>query len=345
MSKTIGMLGGKFYPVPHQGHVFAMTVASTMVDELHVIVSYDENFEKETLSKDSKTPHIDYRQRVRWWKQITKDMPHVKVHAVEETNDGTFESWKKGAEGIHEAIGKPITHVFSSEKSYTGFFSKLYPGVAHYIIDASRHKYPISGTKIRKEGIMKNWDMLPEVVRRHFVRRVVIVGEESTGKSTLVKNLATLYDTNYVEEHGRTFYEEMNSYETFEEDFSKIAYRQKYFEEEGLKHANRLLFIDTEALTTMRFLHMYHGQTKETRMLVGIGKIQQYDLVLFLESDVKWVDDGTRIYKNQEERIEGSNSLKELLTQFGVRYETITGDYRVRLGESTRHIDNLIQEG
>lgn len=41
MGKTVGMYGGKFLPL-HMGHVYMMTKASTMVDELHIIVSYDE---------------------------------------------------------------------------------------------------------------------------------------------------------------------------------------------------------------------------------------------------------------------------------------------------------------
>jgi len=42
--RKIGMYGGKFLPV-HMGHVYAMIKASTMVEELHVIVSYDEAYE------------------------------------------------------------------------------------------------------------------------------------------------------------------------------------------------------------------------------------------------------------------------------------------------------------
>lgn len=347
---TVGMYGGKFYPI-HSGHVFAMTVASTMVDELHVIVSYDDEFEKNNLSKDSKLEHVGHKQRVRWWKEITKHLPHVHVHAVYETNNGNFESWQAGADGIKQAVGKPITHVFSSESSYGEFFSKLYPEAEHVVIDEDRTKYPISATKLRKEGVYKNWDLLPEVVRRHYVKKVVVVGTESCGKSTLVQNLATLYNTNHVEEYGRTFYEDMDSYETFAEDYLKIAYKHKAMEEEALKGANKLVFIDTEANVTERFFREFHFNNFSpngeriydiTKVLYSMAEAQKYDLVIFLEPDVEWVDDGTRLLGDDVKRKSGNSVLKFLLDKHDTEYITINGDYNNRLKESIKLVDKLL---
>jgi len=341
MTKTVGMYGGKF-AIPHMGHVFCMTMASTMVDELHVIVSYDEDYEKNVLFKDSKLEHASYTQRVRWWTEITNHLPHVHIHAVYETNNGQFESWQKGAEGIKKAIGKPITHVFSSESAYTEFFNKLYPEAEHVIIDEDRKKYPISATKLRTEGVYKYWDLLPEPVRRHYVKKVVIIGTESCGKSTLVQNLATLYNTNYVEEYGRTFYEELGGCEgvTLAEDYPHIAYKQKVLEYEALKGANKVLIVDTEAIVTQYYLKMYLGQ--KDALITRIANNQQYDLWIFLEPDVKWVDDGTRTFGEQSVREENNKELKYMLRYMGVEYITIKGNYQQRLQESIKNIDNLL---
>jgi len=341
MSKTVGMYGGKFYPI-HMGHVFAMTMASTVVDELHVIVSYDEEYEQKVLSKDSFLPHVDHKQRLRWWKEITKDMPHVHVHAVYEENTGKIESWKEGAEGIKKAVGEPITHVFSSEHAYTEFFNVLYPDAEHVVIDANRRKYPVSATKLRTEGVYANWELLPEVVRRHYVKKVVVVGTESCGKSTLVKNLATLYNTNYVEEYGRTFYEELGGCEdiTMPEDYQLIAYQHKVNENKALDGANKVLFIDTEAIVTQYYLKAYLNQ--KDALLTRIANNQDYDLWIFLEPDVKWVDDGTRTFGEQRVREENSEELKYMLKYLGVNYITINGNYVERMKKSIKLVDGLL---
>ncbi|MDS7057181.1 AAA family ATPase [Klebsiella pneumoniae] len=653
MTKTVGMYGGKFAGVVHMGHVYCMTMASTMVDELHIIVSHDEDYERNVLFKDSKIPYVKPVQRVRWWTEITKDMPHVHVHEVYEENTGKLESWKAGSEGIKKAIGKPITHVFSSEHAYTDFFNVLYPEAEHVVIDANRDTYPVSATKLRTEGVYKNWELLPEVVRRYYVKKVVVVGTESCvdseteffngkewkkiskydnddvlqfnddftaslvkpiryikektdklyqmsnsygawkqvmssdhdvvyltskkklakkkfsdvmdshfnnkhgfqgkilnsfkydgdleldenklrlmiaisadgslareqwrirvkkkrkierirmlikavgldvderiysgenekgfvnfyvpkeyglrefpfefinlskkckeifidellkwdgykncyystikhnidiaqfiisscdmkanirvderedrntcyrleisstkystvdvnknnehkrnemfkeykghdgykycftvdsgmlvlrrdnkifitgncGKSTLVKNLATLYNTNYVEEYGRTFYEELGGCEgvTLAEDYPLIAYKHKVMEHEGLKGANKLLFIDTEAIVTQYYLQAYLGQ--KDALLTRIANNQNYDLWIFLEPDVKWVDDGTRTFGEQSVREQNNSDLKYMLKYMGVEYITIKGNYNERLKGAIKNIENLL---
>ncbi|GAF11088.1 nicotinamide-nucleotide adenylyltransferase, NadR family [Bacillus sp. JCM 19045] len=248
------MFGGKFLPFPHLGHVYAMIQASTMVDELHVIVSHDAAFE-EALCAGGKTAFENATMRLRWWTQLTKDLPHVQVHAVYEEQTGAFSDWERGRDGILKAIGKEIDVVFGSEHAYTPIFSKLYPQAKHIIIDAKREQYAISGTKIRNEGVMKHWAMIPKVVQPHYAKKVVVVGTESCGKSTLVKNLATLYNTTYVEEYGRTFYEKLGGCEgiTIKSDYAEIAFEHKYHEKMELQKANKVLFIDTEAIVTQYF--------------------------------------------------------------------------------------------
>ncbi len=338
---TVGMYGGKFAPL-HMGHVSSMIRASTMVDELHVIVSYDEKYEKEVLFKDAIIPHIPFKVRLRWLHQITKDMPHVKVHAVYEQQTGRFEDWEKGAAGIKKAVKKPITDVFSSEHTYGAFFEKLYPDARHVILDSSRVAYNISATQIRQEGPMKHWSMLPETVKPYFVKKVVIVGTESAGKSTLVRNLANLYNTNYVEEFGRTYYERLGNCDdiTRREDYPEIAFEHKYHEKKQTDKANKLLFIDTEAIVTQYYSQLYLGE--EQPILDEIARLQDYDLWLFLEPDVRWVDDGTRTFGEQQVREKNNLFLKKLLEKHGVSWKSISGNYQDRLIKAMAYINELL---
>lgn len=336
--KTVGFYGGKFAPIPHMGHVFAMIQASTYVDELHVCIMYDEEYEKRELYSNSKVEYISYKQRLRWWKQIAKGMSHVKIHAIYEEQTGDFKDWELGAESIKAVINKQIDYVFSSEVSYDSIFSKIYPNSKHIIIDYKRENYNISGTKLREEGVFKHWEYIPRVAKPYFNKKVVVVGTESSGKSTIVKNLSNVYNTNYVEEFGRTFYERLGSYETLETDFPEIAYEQQYKIKKALELSNKILFIDTETNVTQNFSIAYEG--KRMAVLDEISKLQNYDLWLFLEPDVKWVDDGTRIFGDV--RNEMTLQLKELLKERGIDYKVIKGDYNSRLNNSIRYINQLM---
>jgi len=92
---TVGFYGGKFLPL-HLGHVYAIIQASTMVDELYVVLSHSENRDKE-LCKNTNIDYIESRVRFRWLHQLVKDMEHVKVLAVEDSNGDKDYNWHEGA--------------------------------------------------------------------------------------------------------------------------------------------------------------------------------------------------------------------------------------------------------
>ena len=270
--ETIGMFGGKFLIV-HKGHVHAMRKAAAMVDKLYVIVTYNVMFEREVYFHKSKIAPIAVEQRLRWWHEITKELDNVHVYAIEETNinknaDTHIDAdtndyahthanvepdWESCADSIKTLIGKPIDFIFSSELSYSDYFDDLYPKAKHIIIDADRQLYLISASQLRHDGAIQHWDMLPGAVQPYFAKGVVIVGTESTCKTTLAKDLAYHYDTCYVEEAGRKFYEEINAEIVLLEDFAQIAYEHKYHERQARKAANKIYFVDTEAITTQFF--------------------------------------------------------------------------------------------
>ncbi|WP_416144136.1 adenylyltransferase/cytidyltransferase family protein [Planococcus koreensis] len=79
MIGKVGMYGGKFLII-HQGHVSAMIRASTMVEELHVVLTHDEDYEREFYFNGTTMKPIPFHQRLRWWNELTKDLPHVKCH-------------------------------------------------------------------------------------------------------------------------------------------------------------------------------------------------------------------------------------------------------------------------
>ena len=336
---TVGFIGGKFLPL-HLGHVYAIVRASTMVDELYVVLSHSEKRDIE-LCEQSKMKPIPARIRLRWLSQLTKDMPHVKVISVEDDQGNEDYDWEEGARKIKQAIGRPIDYVFSSEIDYQDIFTKLYPTSKHILIDPDRRQVGISATKIREEGVFHHWSYLPDFVKPYFVKKVVIVGTESCGKSTLTKNLAKIYNTSYVEEYGRTVCEELGGCDgiIIEEDYLKIAYGHKMKEIEAIEKANKLVFIDTEAIVTQFYSHLYNDVYQP--VLDEIAKLQDYDLWLFLEPDVTWVNDGLRVHGEDSARNENNQHLKKLLDQHQIDYQILNGSYENRLKGAMKWIEAL----
>ena len=337
---SVGFFGGKFLPL-HLGHVYAIVQASSIVDELYVVLSHSEKRDIE-LCRDTKMEYIPAQIRLRWLSKLTKDMPHVKVISIADYQGNDDYNWKEGGQLIKKAIGKPIDYVFSSETEYNEIFKELYPTAKHFLIDPIRTHVNISATVIRKEGVFRHWEYIPDMVRPYFVKKVVVVGTESCGKSTLTKNLAKIYNTNYVEEYGRIVCEEIGGCEGIisTEDYHKIAYGHKMEEIKAIEKANKLVFIDTEAIVTQFYSNLYNDEHQT--VLDEIAKLQDYDLWLYLEPDVEWVNDGLRVHGEDEVRVKNNQHLKALLKSHNIDYKILNGDYLERLNGAIKLVDELL---
>lgn len=341
--EKIGFYGGKFFPL-HKGHLDLMIKASCMVDKLYVIMFHDEQSERilcegNTLQRKAKINYEEMkpRRRMEWISKALKDIDNV---VIKEISKG-YGSWEDEAVQVREIIGRNPDVIFSSEPTYDSIFKSLYPGVEHIIFD--RELIPISATKIRLEGVYKHWNYLPKPVQESFIKKVAIIGTESTGKSTLTRNLAKIYNTEYVEEYGRTICEEFNGCDGIlpDEIYPTIAYGHKMKEYELTKKANKVLFIDSEAVITQYYSELYNGINQP--VLDEIAKNQNYDLYLFLEPDVKWVDDGLRVHGSDEQRIMNNNRLKAMFDERGIKYVCINGDYLNRFNTACKLVERLLK--
>lgn len=335
-----GFIGGKFLPL-HLGHVNAIVKASCMVDKLYIVLSHSKNRDQYLCEKGN-IKYMPFKVRLSWLKRLAQDMENVEVIDVEDNYYEDDYNWEEGAQIIKRKIGTKIDCVFSSEEIYSNIFARLYPNAKHIIIDSQRKNVPISATKIRTEGVYKNWEFLPEFVREYFVKKIVVVGTESCGKSTLIKNLSKIFNTTYVHEFGREMCEIKGGSEALvKEDYPYIAYGQKMLEFEAIKHANKVLFIDTESLVTKYYLQLYED-VDNVSLFDEISKLNDYDLWIFLEPDVKWVDDGTRMHGNDEVRFRNNKILKKILDETGIDYVTIGGDYKQRFDRSINLVEKIL---
>ncbi len=335
MKYQVGMYGGSFDPL-HLGHLHCILQAAAMCRELYVVLSW-------SRSRDSTPKELRYR----WIHQHVRHLPHVKIILVEDSapskEEYGEECWAQGARDIRAAVGKPIDAVFcGSDYQGTGRLEGLY-GPECQVVYFDRSEVPVSSTSLR-ENVYENWQYLAPAARPRYVKRVLVAGGESTGKSTLVQNLAIAYNTNFVREIGRETCDAAGGEEFMNlEDLCENLLRQKMEEMRAARDSNRLLFVDTDALTTKFYAQLLlQDETERSKCAAladAVAGLHRFDLVLFLEPTVAFVQDGTRNEEIAAHRQKYSSQLKGLFDQAGISYECLDGDYLDRF----RRAKQLIQ--
>lgn len=333
MKFKCGMYGGSFNPL-HLGHVRCIIEAANQCEELIVVIS-------EGINRNE----IDVRVRYRWIYQITKHIGNVRIFILQDSAETkqayTEDYWIEDAVKVREFAGKKIDAVFcGSDYSINSFWARCYPEAENIFFQRD----DISSTEIR-ENVMSHWEWLPNIVRPYYVKKVLLIGGESTGKSTLTINLANYYNTNYLEEVGRDISERSGTdMLMLPDDFTDILLTHKLREREALLSSNRVLFEDTDCLITKFYIQFLDGRDKtlNEKLADAIAELNNYDLVIFLEPDVKFVQDGDRSPVIEADRVYFSDKIKELYKERGYNIEVISGDYQQRFLKSVSLIDKLL---
>ena len=324
---------GKFYCV-HLGHLFLIDTAISESEQVNVIITHN------------KSQFIPGEFRYNVLNYIYKDNPKVTIHLVSDdglpqhdnecsTLDEFYSYW---VPLVYNTVSN-IDAVFTSE-DYGDDFAK-YLGVEHRLVDKERKKYPISGTKARTNPI-EYWNFMPNEMKKFFVKRVALMGPESVGKSTLTQKLSEYYQTNYVEEYGRTVFEN-NGNKISIDDFIPISIGRQLIEDELIVDSNKIIFCDTEDITTYLFSKMFFPNDYnkvENFFTTSFNSKPKYDLYILLKPDCDGVQDGTRQFL--DERWDHYISIKNELISQNCRFIEIEGDWEFRFKKSIEVIDNNI---
>lgn len=335
MKYQVGMYGGSFSPL-HNGHVDCILQAASLCGSFYIVLSVGVNRNE-----------VDARVRYRWLYQLTKHLDNVKIIMLEDTSptkvDYTEDLWQNDAAKIKSQIGSPIDAVFCGSDYGAGSIWRVcYP--ESEIVTFPRNG--ISSTVLRQNPYA-HWDWLPTVVRTHYVKKVLLMGSESTGKSTLAINLAHRYNTNYIDETGRDISGRSGTdLLMLPGDFTEILLQHKLNEIKAAASSNKLLFVDTDALVTQFYLEFLEDaeKTKNIALSDAIDTLNEYSLILFLEPDVAFVQDGDRSEVIKCDRIRYSEQIKELLRQHSREFVCLSGDYHTRYLAAVAHVDRLLVE-
>lgn len=305
-----GLVIGKFMPV-HTGHIALIQFASSLCDELIVSMSYQED------------DVIPGQLRFSWLEEIFKDNPKIKPALVKDDFNDESLAWpertKVWAEFLKKRYGK-IDVMVSSEEY--GTFLDEHLGAIHVPFDPARKQIPVSATLIREKPFTY-WEYIPAVVRPYFVKKFCFYGPESTGKSVMAKQLAAYYHTEFVPEVAR---EIVSSNEFTVDEIIKIGYAQTERIIDKAKTANKILFCDTDLITTQIYCRHYLGIVPD--VLYELEKKIIYDQYFLFDIDVPWVGDGMRdLGDNRQGMFE---IFKHELEIRNISYLLVKGDYKER---------------
>ncbi len=316
----LGVTVGKFNPY-HQGHSYLIKQAKTQCDKLVVIIG---DRGKETLST---------QMRAQW---IAEDHPDVEVHI---TKDDLPEAPLPWAKRTIEILGRAPDVAFTSEEYGKNWAAAM--GCKHEIIDQPRNKIPISGTKLR-DNLGVNWKWLTEPAKAALAKRVIIVGAESTGTTTLATALGEHYKTVWVPEYGRQWWEGRKFLTTDQwaaQEFSSIVDGQAYMEDRLARISNQLVIGDTDALVTMVFEERYKGSVSSYTQSVSEARVP--DLYIVTGDDIPWDQDGTR--ESYRQRNQMQEKIISLAKSRKTTWIEVSGTHDERMTVACEKIDLLLK--
>ncbi|MBC7791223.1 MAG: AAA family ATPase [Anaerolineae bacterium] len=359
MKAAHGLVIGKFYP-PHTGHHLLVNTAARTCRRVTVIVMA------------SSVESIPLELRVEWMRKVHDDASNVTVVGTIDEHRLDFDdpvAWAAHVQLMREAL-RPVTSdavdaVFTSE-AYGGELARRFEA-RHVCLDPERHLANISATAIRANPV-SHWHHLAPPVRGWFARRVVLIGAESTGKSTLAPELAqalrslggSFAETRYVPEYGRDYAVQkwcmarakaaiegraapsVNEVDWDTHDFVLIAERQNAREQVAASDGGPVLICDTDSFATSVWHERYLGhRSADVERLAASRTVALY--LLTHSEDMPFVQDGTR----DGEAIRGwmTGRLETRLRESGLPFAWLRGDRTERREQALAAIDSMISAG
>lgn len=317
-----GLIIGSFNPI-HKGHKKLIEYGVKRCDILRILVC--------SLPDDE----IDGLKRYNWVKDMFNYRNDVEIYSMTEKLPRGQESSEHISELWSTYIKSRFSDtdiIFSSEEY--GYFLANELGCKHDMFDIHREMVPVSGTMIREDPYAY-WGYIPWEVKPYFVKKVCIYGPESVGKSILTEKLANHYETEFVPEMAR---EVIGDRKCELKDISKIAKTQYLEVENSVKLADKLLFCDTDLITTEIYSWYYFNEVPD--IVKELQSLEDYDMYFLLDVNCEWDGEGDVHRDLGDRRKEMYEIFKLNLEKRNKFYKEISGDWDERLEKMCEIINN-----
>ena len=170
------------------------------------------------------------------------------------------------------------------------------------------------------------------------IHRIALIGPESSGKTTLAKQLAQHYDTVWVPEYARDYVVKLQRNYTID-DIVHIAKEQLRMEEEMMHNSNRFLFADTELIVAKVWCEDVFDTLPQ--WIEEQLRNATYDLYLLTDFDLPWENDPVR--ENPHRREYFFDWYKRILEEMQLTYAVVSGKGDVRLENAVEVIERAFQ--
>ncbi|HEY4267758.1 MAG TPA: AAA family ATPase [Galbitalea sp.] len=352
--QTEGLVIGKFYP-PHLGHVALIERAALEADRVTAIVMA------------SASESIPLADRVAWLVAAVAHLPGVRVIGTRDDAPVKYDSeiaWIAQTAQMQVVLRQlgvtRLDAVVSSEPYGVELAARL--GARAVMHDQNRVGVSISGTAVRADPV-GTWSMLPEATRLGWAVRIVLVGGESTGTTTLTEDLQAHYRaTGYpgvlpVPEYGREFTYELHRRSVAEaertgmpipgsdqlvwlpEYFSEIAFEQTK-REDAAALAAPLVIADTDALATTLWERRYVG-AGSIASATAFEALPRRDLYIVTDHvEVPFEQDGWRDGEHIREQM--TDWFLDAVQAGGWSWMLLRGSREQRLAYAIEAIDTIL---
>lgn len=352
-----GLVLGKFYP-PHRGHELLVRTAAATSERVTVLV----------LAHPSESLPVEHR--VDWLRASVADLDHVTVvgdvdpHPVDYGDPDIWDAHMAEFRRVLATVtDEAVTAVFTSEHYGTELARRF--GAVHVPVDPERELVAVSGKAVRADPVA-NWHLLPPATRGGLAKRVVVIGAESTGTTTVSRLIVDRLRarggphglTRWVPEHGRDrtviklaeararaalageARPTMDDLDWPTGEFVDIARTQNDLEDAEAVAGGPVLVCDTDAFATGIWHERYVGHRSPAVEALA----RPHPLYLVTHHDgVPFVQDGIR--DGEHVRAWMTDRILDALAETGRRHVVLTGTLDERVDAALAAIDELVAGG
>lgn len=303
--KKVGIVFGTFAPM-HRGHIDLIIKAKRICDSVKVVVSGREGDRGGQIG-------LSLQKRFRYIREVFNDDSLIEISKLDEANmplmpDG-WDIWLDELFKVSNTNKNDNLLFFVNENEYVEELQKR-----GFKTQSEDRNFGVSASLIR-ENPFKYWRFIAQPFKRHFTKKVLVLGSASNGKTTLVKDLGLFYSAPTSLEYAREYQttnnvrdDELTAKDYFYLLDGQYAQTSKAIDS---KENKGLVIADTNSTVTKAYYDYYLGDSSDTDLDIkavehlykSLVTKEEWDLILFVQPTGEYVDDGFRDMTMADEQI------------------------------------------